>query len=204
MILKRERGCVPAFLFYEEGSEIMAENDNHEKIKKALIDMAANETPEIIQKRISVIVGELQNYIYKLNDFYSRVERSAKTKLEMYDEIDANEITTSYGLYKELKGYDTEAFEILKEGYVIIDEIRTFFTGEEIVYDVGFTYKGTLYEIPMTIEQILEKTKADYNTRSKLNDLFKLRMSVRKGDLVQAYNETHNQVEPFDDGSSTI
>ena len=182
----------------------MAENDNHKKIKKALIDMAANETPEVIQKRVGIIVGELQNYIYKLNDFYSRVERSAKTKLEMYDEIDANEITTSYGLYKELKGYDTEAFEILKEGYVIIDEIRTFFTGEEIVYDVGFTYKGTLYEIPMTMEQILEKTKADYNTRSKLNDLFKLRMSVRKGDLVQAYNETHNQVETFDDGSSTI
>lgn len=182
----------------------MAENDNHNKIKKALIDIAANETPKVVQKRVSIIANELQNYIDRLNDLYNRIERDAKKKLEMYDEIDANEITTSYGLYKELRDYDTEAFEILKEGYIIIDEIRTFFTGEEIVYDIGFTYYGTLYEIPMTMEQILEKTKADYNTRSKLNDLFKLRMAVRKGDLVQAYNEVHNQVETFDDGSSTI
>ena len=194
----------PAFFVYRKEVKLLAES-NQKVIKDTLLDVMSSETPKVIQKRVNTIVKELESYLQRLNNFYARVEDSAKTVLEIYDnEIKANEITTTYSLYKELKGYDTEAFEILKEGYIMIDDIRTFFTGEKIVYDIGFTYKNTLYEIPMTMEEILQYTKADYNTKSKVDNLFKLRMAVSKGKLVEAYNNAHRIVDAYDDGSSTI
>ena len=181
----------------------MADN-NVDMIKKALGQMAGRATPKVVSQSVKQITSQLSNYLDRLDNLYDRIGQSAKQKLDIYSAVDAGEITTSYALYKELKGYDIEATEMLKEGYILIDNFRQFFTNETIKYDVGFTYKGTLYEIEMTMEEILASTRAEYNTRSKINDLYKLRMSVRKGDLVKAYNETHNQVEKFDDGSSTI
>lgn len=178
--------------------------DNIQVIKEALGEAASQQTPKVVQSSIKVIIQQLENYLNRLDILYDKIEQSAKQKLDIYDNANAGDITTSYGLYKELKGYDAEAAEILKDGYVLIDQMRNFFTNEVIEYDVGFTYRGKLYEFSMTIEDIIANTRAEYNTRSKLNDLFKLRMAVRKGDLVKAYNEVHAQVEEFDDGSSTI
>ena len=179
--------------------------DNIQIIKEALGQAVGEETPQVIKKSIKTIIIQLEDYLNRLNFLYERIEISARQKMNIYSgDAEGNDITTSYALYKELKGYDTEAFQVLSEGYVLIDNIRTFFTNEKITYDIGFEYYGKLYEMTMSMEEILANTRAEYNTRSNINDLYKLRMHVRKGDLVQAYNEAHSQVESFDDGSSTI
>lgn len=179
--------------------------DNIQIIKEALSQAVGEETPQVVKKSMKTIVIQLKDYLTRLNFLYEKIENSARQKLNIYSgDAEANEITTSYALYKELKGYDAEAFQVLSEGYVLIDNIRTFFTNEKITYDIGFEYYGKLYEMTMSMEEILANTRAEYNTRSNINDLYKLRMHVRKGDLVQAYNEAHSQVEEFDDGSSTI
>lgn len=184
----------------------MAEYNNLKVIKESLAQVSSEATPVVVQKSINKIINELDNYLNRLNLFYDRIMLSAQEKYDIYKEADASDITVDYALYKSLKDFDEEATEILKEGYILIDEIRTFFTGEKIVYDIGFTYRGAenLYEMQMSLEEILAMTKASYNTRSKLNNLYKLRMSVRKGDLVQKYNEAHTYIETVDDGSSTI
>lgn len=180
-------------------------NDNIIIIKNALSKAAGEATPNIINKQMKIIISQLENYLDRLNSLYDRIEVSARQKMNIYSgDAKASDITTSYALYKELKGYDTEAFQVLSEGYILIDNIRTFFTNEVITYDIGFEYRKGFYEITLTMEEIMANTRVEYNTRSKLNDLYKLRMNVRKGDLVKAYNEAHNQVESFDDGSSTI
>lgn len=184
----------------------MAEYNNLKIIKESLAKMSSEATPSVIQKSINKVIKELDSYLNRLELFYNTLTTSAQEKYAIYQDAEASDITTSYGLYKSLKNFDEEATEILKEGYILIDEIRTFFTGEKIIYDIGFTYRGNenLYEIQMSLEDILKNTKAVYNTRSKLNNLYKLRMNVRKGDLVQKYNEAHAYIETVDDGSSTV
>lgn len=184
----------------------MANYNNLNIIRKSLLEVTSEATPSVVNSSIKIIIRELQKYLDKLENFYMRVESSAQEKYSVYKEADASEITTDYALYKSLKEFDGEATDILKEGYILIDEIRTFFTKEKIIYDIGFTYKGkeNLYEMELSLEEILAYSTATYNTRSKLNNLYKLRMNVRKGALVEKYNELHTYIETLDDGSSTI
>lgn len=184
----------------------MADYSNLNAIKKALSELAGESTAPVVQNSVNKIIQELTNYLNRLEAFYNNIENSAQEKYSIYQEAGASETTTNYALYKSLKGYDNEATNLLKEGYILIDEIRTFFTGEKIVYDIGFTYgkKDNLYELEMSLEEVLENVKAVYNTRSKINNLYKLRMNVRKGDLVKKYNEMHDYIETVDDGSSTV
>lgn len=184
----------------------MAEYNNLKVIKEALSKASGEATPVVIQSAVKSIIAELKNYLNKLEEFYDRIGSSAQEKYAIYQEANASDITTTYALYKELKQYDEEATNILKEGYILIDEIRTFFTKEKILYDIGFTYKGVnnLYEMQLSLEEILANSKAEYNTRSKLNNLYKLRMNVKKGDLVSKYNAAHSYIETVDDGSSTV
>lgn len=180
-------------------------DDNINIIKQALSKVAGEATSRVINNQVKIIIIQLEDYLNRLNFLYERIEQSARQKMNIYSgDAKANDLTTSYALYKELRGYDAEAFQILSEGYVLIDNIRTFFTNEKITYDIGFEYRKNFYEMTLSLEEIMANTKVEYNTRSKINDLYKLRMNVRKGDLVRAYNETHNQVETLDDGSSTI
>ena len=183
----------------------MAE-DNKTIIKKSLVTLAKNATPNVVKKSLNKIINELNLYLDNLNRIYDNIQSDAQKILGIYDSIDADELATSYGLYKKLSSYDKEITDILKDGYVLIDEIRTFFTGEKILYDIGFTYGNSenLYEMQLSMEEILSYTVATYNTRSKIDNLYKLRMSVTKGELVEKYNAVHQKINTVDDGSSTL
>lgn len=184
----------------------MAEYNNLETIKKALTKVTGEATPRVVNNSIKTIINELSIYLNKLELFYDNIMEIAQEKYSIYQDANASEITTDYALYKSLRNFDSEATSILKEGYILIDEIRTFFTKEKIIYDIGFTYKGkdNLYELQLSLEELLNNVTATYNTKSKLNNLYKLRMNVKKGDLVAKYNEAHGYIDTVDDGSSTI
>ena len=46
MTLKRERGCVPAFLFYMKGSEIMTDEDIRKKVLTQINNACTKEIGE--------------------------------------------------------------------------------------------------------------------------------------------------------------
>ena len=180
--------------------------DNIITIKKSLAEITSKATPKIVKSSVNKIIKELKDYINRLENIYNNIESDAQKTLGIAEAIDASQLTTSYNLYKKLNKYDDDIVTILKEGYILIDEIRTFFTGEKILYDIGFTYRGAenLYEMQLTMEEILSYTIATYNTKSKLDNLYKLRMSVKKGDLVAKYNESRQEMLAEEEGSTTL
>ena len=180
--------------------------DNITVIKNSLAKMEGQATPKVIKSSLNKVIKGLKDYIERLENLYNEIETKAQKILNISESIDASELTTSYSLYKKLSFYDEDITEILKEGYILIDEIRTFFTGEKILYDIGFTYRGreNLYEMQLTMDEVLSYVTATYNTRSKIDNLYKLRMSVKKGDLVAKYNEVHQQMIAEEEGSTTL
>lgn len=183
-------------------------DDNIKIIKELLASAVGESTPQAIYSTINNIIIQLEKYLYNLDFFYGMIENEARKKIDTYENAGAQDVTVSYGLYKSLSKYEVEATTLLKEGYVLLDVLRNFFTNEVITYDIGFTSgrgkSKQLYEMKLTIEELLSFSTASYNTRSSIDNLYKLRMQVTKGDLVQAYNKFKGEVEPLDDGSSTI
>lgn len=180
--------------------------DNITIIKKSLAEITSKATPKIVKSSVNKIIKELKDYMNRLENIYNDIESDAQKTLGIAEAIDASQLTTSYSLYKKLNKYDDDIVTILKEGYILIDEIRTFFTGEKILYDIGFTYRGVenLYEMQLTMEEVLSYTIATYNTKSKLDNLYKLRMSVKKGDLIAKYNESRQEMLAEEEGSTTL
>lgn len=180
--------------------------DNVTIIKKSLVEITSKATPKIVKSSVNKIIKELKDYMNRLENIYNDIESDAQKTLGIAEAIDASQLTTSYSLYKKLNKYDDDIVTILKEGYILIDEIRTFFTGEKILYDIGFTYRGVenLYEMQLTMEEVLSYTIATYNTKSKLDNLYKLRMSVKKGDLIAKYNESRQEMLAEEEGSTTL
>lgn len=179
--------------------------ENVQVIQNTLSKATSEATPSEIKKILSTLVKELSSYYDKLDNFYKRVEKSAKQKINLYNSVEANENTVSYAVYKELKQYNEEATLILKEGYIIIDKIREFFTGESIVYRIGIPYYSKVYELKLTISELLEYTQADYNTQAKeINNIYKLRMLSNKGNLLQKYSEYKQEITAVGESGSTL
>ena len=154
---------------------------------------------------VNKLVAELSSYYDKLDNFYTRLSVIANQKQKVYSGMDASDVTISYAIFKELKDYNLEASNILKEGYVIIEELRKFFTGEEITYKIGIPYYSKVYEINLSLSQLLEIVDVDFNTKaSDINNVYKLRVSASKGNILQRYAELKQEIFNAKESGSTL
>ena len=164
------------------------------EIKALLVEAFTSESSVVASNAFQQLAIKLDSYLSRLNNFYEGIERSVNDVVSTTAQIDASPEYVNYAIFRKLTYEQSEVDSLLKEGYVLIDELRHFFTGETIKYQIGVEYYGNLYEFEMSMEQLLSYTSAVYNTRSKVDNMFKLRMNVGKGDLIKAYVDSRSTV----------
>lgn len=178
--------------------------DNAKVIKETLAKAMAAATPAETKSLLNTFVIQLDSYLLKLETFYQQIEVAVRQAEMQYANVeDVSDLTISYSTYKKIKYSDAEIDILLKTGYVLMDDIRSLLTKEEITYQIGTSYRGQLFETRIGIEELLKFTRVEYNTRSKLNNMFKLRM-YNKGELRQSMNRIETILDNANDDSSTI
>lgn len=154
------------------------------EIENEIVKRLSLETNQFTKESSLIIRNQINSYLRLLDKLYSDINLQVIKAKKISKSIGANEEYMNYQIFKSLSYNQSAVNTLLTSGYSLIDQIRTFFTGEKITYTVGVEYYGTLYEFPMTMDQILSYSKATYNTRAKVENAFKLRLSARKKDLV--------------------
>lgn len=156
-------------------------NENVEIILNNLTQALAAQTPQITKAALQRAVVGLQQYLIDLNNFYIKLQNQSRPIIQQYREANATDTTIGYALYKKLTYSDMQIENLLKQGYILIQRLRNFFTNETITYSIGMQIRGVLYQKTLTMEQILQNTTVEYNTRSKIENLFKLRITNKQG-----------------------
>ena len=178
-------------------------NDNATIIKSTLKEILKSKTPQFARTKLLQLGKQIDDYLYQLDSFYSTME-DASSIVSQYQAMEASKPTITYAIYKKLIYSQSEIESLLKQGYIILDYIRTFFTNENIKYEIGFIKGGKLFEYELTLQQILERSKVVFNTRSKIDNVFKLRMFGGKKSLLNIYNEAEKAVTADVKDSSTV
>ena len=177
--------------------------DNLQAIKELLSEAMASDSSLIIRNIFYNLNQELKKYLKKLDSFYQNIENQTRPIVSQYEALNATKEVISYSVFKQLNYSSNEIEQLLKEGYVLIDILRTFFTGERVNYLIGIPYRGTLYEQTISLEELLNYSQVTYNTKAKADNLFKLRMTGKK-DLRQSFQENQQTVETNMKNSSTV
>ena len=163
----------------------MADENNNKKIIADTLAAAMEEpTFEKTRELLISVIEKLKNYLNSLDSFYDIVEKGSGEIIQAMRAAEAKESAISYALYKEFKDKKNNEIGIdslLQDGYRLLDEIREFFTGETIVYQIGVESKGVLYENQLTIDEILQYSMVMSESRAQINNLFKLRMTNKSG-----------------------
>lgn len=181
---------------------------NYQKIVGLLEQALAADTQPLIKSMLSTTVNQLQTYINELNNFYLDIGRQINPIVETYEDMQADNPTISYAVLKQMN-YNKEKIELLlKKGVLLIQEIRKVFTGESVLYRIGITRgrSSTLYEYDLTLEEFLQYTKLDKDSRAKLTSSFKLRAGA-KGRIARDMKERERQIDASLDekgGPSTV
>lgn len=179
--------------------------DNFQIIQNTLSKVTAESTPAEVKQILKALIQELSSYYNKLDDFYKRVSISVEQKMNIYNGVGASKNTIFYAIFKELKQYNAEATTILQEGYIIIDKLREFFTGETITYKIGIPYYSKTYELNLTLSELLKYTQIDFNTKTNdINNLYKLRMRSSKKSLLENYAEYKQEISESSNSGSTL
>lgn len=177
--------------------------NNTQVIMDTLHKAIAAQDPTIIKSNLQIVINELNLYLNKLNNFYEQLEDRSSPVINKYRALHADETTVSYALFKQLSYNEKEIEELLKEGYILLDQMRTFFTGETITYTIGLPYRGTLYEKTMSMEEMLNYAHAEFGTKSKIDNLFKLRMTNKKG-LRESLQADQSTIVSSMNGASSV
>lgn len=172
---------------------------NTEIIKKALIDAYKAPTEQLTKDYFLIALKYIQTYNLQLENFYNKIQVLSRPIIAE----NASDTTKTYEIFRKLRYLEPEADKILKDGYIILDMLREFFTKEKITYRIGIEYRGDLYEKTIDLEELLKYTKVDYNTKSKIDNLYKLRMT-NKSNLRQAFQREENTLTAKRGDSSTV
>lgn len=186
------------------------------------------EIAEDIQKRVDELtfpqLAELTN-IEKNNEL-KRIESALREYLERYERTERiimgvtknldlsneqNKNAKLYGIYHSLLTSDMES--LLRDGYILIENLRETFTGEKIVYQVGMNYsvssEGTkrhreLIIKEMNLAEILSYAKPDIQWRGIGTAGFKLRAASKKEDFEREYNNQKNIIKEAMTGVNSL
>lgn len=174
------------------------EINNINIIVKALKEALANSTAVNIQQQLNIFITEIDKYLMSLENFYTTFKDTIAT-IDQYANLNANEITVSYALFKLGLNKESEIKELLKTGYQLIDSIREILTKEKIQYRIATEKNGILYEEVVGIDEILSYIKVSYDSRASINDMYKLRLAIPKSSIIN-----HAKVETITSNGSTV
>lgn len=166
------------------------------EIKELLSSKMASETEKYSSQLIISLQNKIQNYLSALNNWNILVSNTINSPY--IQDIDVKPELRRYIAAKEAIRLNPQIEQLLKDGYLIIDLIREFFTGQHISYQIGVEYYGKLYEGYVSMEQIMSMAQVQPDWKGNINSMVKLRLSkYPKGRLVDMLDE----VEDFKKGT---
>ena len=173
-------------------------NSYTEEVKEALSSAIAPEIGSNMEAVVANVRTKVTQYLAALEQWNKVATNTIKTPY--IQDLDVKPEVRRYIAAKEAIRLQPQIEELLKQGYVIIDLVREFFTGQHITYQVGVEYYGKLYEGQLSMEQIMSLAKVQPDWKGSVNSMVKLRLSgTSKGNLKEMLQE----VEDLKKGSHT-
>lgn len=173
---------------------------NVDIIRQTLENAYSAPTKEMTKQYFLRVLKQIKQYNLELKIFYDKIDMLSRP---IITEQQKDDVTKTYEIFKQLRYLEPEADKILKDGYRVLDILREFFTKEKITYQIGIEYYGDLYEKTLTLDELLQYTTVSYNTRSKVDNLYKLRMTNKSG-LRQAFQQASDTLITKKGDSSTV
>lgn len=182
-------------------------NDNVENIELALKNILASDSPQSARQNFILLGQNIDIYLNQLETFYNQMENVSPI-VAQYRAMEASQQVITYAIYKQLAYNQSTIESLLKQGYLILDKIRYFFTNEKILYSIGLISgrgkEKQLFEFQLTIQEILKNSAVTFNTRAKIDNVFKLRMTGGKKSLLETYREAEQTVITDVSDSSSV
>lgn len=169
-----------------------------EEIRKTLENEITGDISKFSLETLSALNKSIQSFLTKIQQW----QMLAKSKLNDYmitykDPADQKLYSKLHSFEKKralesiLTGPGLTAEAILKEGYILIDEIRTKITGEQITYGIGVQYRNKLYEGTVSMQDIISRSKVEIDGNT-LDSIIKLRIRASKAEwksLIEVEND---------------
>ena len=146
-----------------------------QSVKKILSQELSQEVSSYSTETINLLISKINNYLKRVEIWNQKT--TAYYRQIAQEDPNMKEDLKRYLATKEMIKVMPEIERLLKEGYQIIDIIREKITGEQIKYFIGVEYKGNLYEGYLSMEQILNISKATPQWKGSLSSMIKLRLS---------------------------
>lgn len=140
----------------------------------------AQQTENQMQNLANTILGQMISFQTQLNSTYSRFIQELQNQDAIMDSVNADEDTKRYARQSIVNTYSGQLTKLLSTGYELINEIRKIFTGQEIIYRIGFISKvrgkQILKEYNIPVSMILEKAVFSLAHKGSMDNLVKLRI----------------------------
>lgn len=177
--------------------------NNIEIIESVLKDILTSSSSQQVRQNLLLLKKKIDEYLLELENFYNKMENVSPI-VSQYQAMESSKPTITYAIYKRLIYSETEIDSLLKQGYIILEKIRNFFINESIKYEIGLISEGKLYEFQLTMQQILNISKVSFNTRAKIDNIFKLRLSGGKKSLLNIYKQAEKTIVTDVSDSSSV
>lgn len=153
--------------------------DNYNIIKQNLKQAFLETDLSSRLQGVKKLTSQIQNYL-------DRYEQTSKGIVDRYNNSIQNDpnLSDSTRRYQAVKTYNEQVDSIqdlLKEGYLYIDAIREFLTGQTIKYEIGIVKEGILYEENIDLLTLIETSTLDIDSKISIGNAAKLRL--KSGEL---------------------
>lgn len=158
-------------------------DENEKIILESLSTALSNEQPVTLEATIAIMLKQINSYLKILD--YEFLNINNRYEQIIAQNSDLAESAQKYMLYKEIKNNEVmmnRITNIITKGYILIENIRNFFTNETIIYGIASGTEKYLYEANFTFEQLSKFIKLDINTgKNNVYSMLVLRLSNKTG-----------------------
>lgn len=188
----------------------MPEYIHVEEIRRILEDEISGDISKFSLDTILALNEAIKKFLKAIENWQSLAKSKLKSHMITYKDPKDQELYSKLRSVEKKKALEDILIEgrgtltaegLLKEGYILIDNIRSKLIGEKINYSIGVQYKGSLYEGSVSIEDILSQSKVviDGNT---LDSIVKLRIYGSKSKWISLMEIENNGIAFVNNHSS--
>ena len=176
-----------------------------------LLDLLAKDTQSVTMKDLVVLDKEIDKFLTQFIDFRGITDARLKQVISAYETIpDESKTTLTYQILKAFNTKATVLQTLLRDGLLLTEKVRQFFTGEQIIYKIGIqkgTKQASLEEYSLRIEDLLQHTllgRAGSKQASSFQTFFRLTLRNNKTNIRNDISVLERQLDAAIDDGSTV
>lgn len=150
-----------------------------------------DDTSTIAAQTFLMFQGRINQQLIDIENFANRVAKQAMI-LERHEDgsLSGNSIIRQLKQIEAITEWDKDITNLIRDSNLLIQELRTFLTGETIRYQIGIRYYGQIYEFEVPENVLLENVRLSYGTgRTNISTLFTLKLRNSKGLLIKEWQQ---------------